>query len=197
MPEIGFLNVAWWVPVIFFVASGHLTNTATTVFLHRCMTHRGVTLHALVSFPMRAWLWLATGIVTKEWVACHRRHHAHVDREGDPHSPVLEGLASILFAGWVHYRRAVRDPQLLEKYGKGTPDDWIERYVFTKASYVGVIILGVGLRGLDRPSSLDAVSGWRGERHRSCVGIPKLRDQRRQSQHRSPGSGAGRRRTPQ
>jgi stearoyl-CoA desaturase (delta-9 desaturase) len=141
VPEIGFLNVAWWAPVIFFVVSGHLTNIATTVFLHRCMTHRGVTLHALASYPMRAWLWLSTGIVTKEWVACHRRHHAYVDREGDPHSPVLEGLTSILFAGWVHYRRAIRNPELLEKYGKGTPDDWIERYVFTKVSSIGIIIL--------------------------------------------------------
>ena len=141
MFEIGFLNVAWWVPVLYFLIASHLTNVATTVFLHRAMTHRGVDLHTLVSFPMRLWLWLSTGIVTKEWVACHRRHHAYADKEGDPHSPVLEGLASVVFGGWIHYRNAVKDPALLQKYGKDTPDDWWERHVFSRMSYYGVGIL--------------------------------------------------------
>jgi stearoyl-CoA desaturase (delta-9 desaturase) len=141
MFEIGFLNVAWWAPVLYFAISGHLTNVSTTIFLHRAMTHRGVQLHGLASFPMRLWLWLSTGIVTREWVACHRRHHAFADKEGDPHSPVLEGLASIVFGGWMHYRKAIKDPELLEKYGKDTPDDWWERNVFAARSYTGVFIL--------------------------------------------------------
>jgi stearoyl-CoA desaturase (Delta-9 desaturase) len=141
MFEIGFLNVAWWAPIGFFFLSGHLTNVATTVYLHRAMTHRGVRLHGLVSFPMRLWLWLSTGTVTKEWVACHRRHHAYADREGDPHSPVLEGLSAIVFRGWAYYRHAVKDQTLIEQYGKHTPNDWIERNVFSRFSYFGVLIL--------------------------------------------------------
>ncbi len=141
MPEIGFLNVAWWAPVLFFAISGHLTNAATTIYLHRSITHRGVELHPLVSIPMRFWLWFTTGIVTKEWVACHRKHHAYADRDGDPHSPVLEGVKEIVFGGWLYYRHGVRQPGLLEKYGKGCPDDWLERWIFSRLSYAGVVLL--------------------------------------------------------
>jgi stearoyl-CoA desaturase (Delta-9 desaturase) len=141
MVEIGFLNTAWWVPLAFLVVAGHLTNVSTTIYLHRAMTHGGVALHPLVSIPMRFWLWLTTGVVTREWVACHRKHHAYADREGDPHSPVLEGLHQILFNGWGHYRRAISDPAMLEKYGKGCPDDRLERMVFSRLSYTGVVIL--------------------------------------------------------
>ncbi len=141
MPEIGFLNVAWWVPLVVFLVSGHLTNAATTIYLHRAMTHRGVTLHPIVSIPMRFWLWMSTAVVTKEWVACHRKHHAFVDREGDPHSPVLTSLSSILLLGWKHYHNAVSDPVLLAKYGRGTPNDWLERNIFTGVTYIGPAIL--------------------------------------------------------
>lgn len=141
MPEIGFLSRAWWMPLTFFAFSGHLTNVSTTIYLHRSLTHRGVKLNSLVSIPMRFWLWLTTGIVTREWVACHRKHHAHADREGDPHSPVLLGIGQILLNGWAHYRRAIRQPGLLEKYGKGCPDDWIERWIFSRFSYTGVVLL--------------------------------------------------------
>lgn len=139
--DIGFLYVAWWAPLAFLAISGHLTNVATTIYLHRSMTHRGVHLNPLVSVPMRLWLWLSTGIVTKEWVACHRKHHAFADREGDPHSPVLLGIRSILFYGWQHYRRGVREPGLLEKYGKGCPNDWLERWVFSRLSFSGVFLM--------------------------------------------------------
>ena len=77
---------------------------------------------------MRLWLWLSTAIVTKEWVACHRKHHAFADREGDPHSPLMEGLRNIVLKGAFYYRKAVRQPGVLEKYGKGTPNDWLERH---------------------------------------------------------------------
>ncbi len=141
MFEIGFLNVAWWAPVLYFVIAGHVTNVSTTIFLHRAMTHRGVQLRGLISFPMRLWLWLSTGIVTKGWVACHRRHHAFADREGDPHSPVIEGLSRILFGGWLYYHKAANNPEIVDKYGKDTPDDWWERNVFTRFSYSGLILI--------------------------------------------------------
>jgi stearoyl-CoA desaturase (delta-9 desaturase) len=146
LPDIGFLSTVWWMPIAFFAISGHLTNAATTIYLHRAMTHGGVRLSPVVSIPMRFWLWLSTGIVTGEWVACHRKHHAFADREGDPHSPVLSGLASILFGGWAHYRRSVREPGLIEKYGKGCPTDWLERRLFGRYSWLGVVVmLGIDL----------------------------------------------------
>ncbi len=138
---IGFLSESWWIPVAFFFVSGHLTNLATTIYLHRCMTHASVTLHPLASIPMRFWLWLSTGAVTREWVACHRKHHAYPDREGDPHSPVLAGLGQIVFSGWQYYRRAGRDPEILKKYGKGCPNDWLERWIFSRFSYSGMFLL--------------------------------------------------------
>ena len=141
MFEIGLLNVAWWIPLGWFALSSHLTNVSTTIYLHRCMSHGGVKLSPAVSLPMRFWLWFTTGIHTKEWVACHRKHHAHVDREGDPHSPVLAGLLAILFGGWIYYRRAVRSDETLEKYSKGTPDDWFERQIFTKLRSLGIVLL--------------------------------------------------------
>ena len=93
MPGFGVLAARWWMPVLFVVIAGHVTNVCVTLFLHRAQTHRGVRLHYLAALPMRLWLWLTTAIVTKEWVACHRKHHAFADREGDPHSP-LDGRAA-------------------------------------------------------------------------------------------------------
>ncbi|HUF26630.1 MAG TPA: fatty acid desaturase [Gemmatimonadaceae bacterium] len=141
MPEFGSWASAWWKPILFIVVAGHVTNVCVTLFLHRAQTHRGVTLHALAAIPMRLWLWLSTSIVTKEWVACHRKHHAFADREGDPHSPLLEGLRNIVLKGTFYYRRTVRQPAILEKYGKGTPDDALERYVFTPLASLGIIIM--------------------------------------------------------
>src|SRR3954464_4040421 len=84
MPGFGALADRWWMPVLFIVIAGHFTNVCVTLFLHRFQTHRGVKLHYIAALPMRIWLWLTTAIVTKEWVACHRKHHAFADREGDP-----------------------------------------------------------------------------------------------------------------
>jgi hypothetical protein len=92
IPELGSWADAWWKPVLFVVVAGHMTNVCVTLFLHRSQTHRSVKLHAIAAVPMRLWLWLSTAISTKEWVACHRKHHAFADRDGDPHSPLREGL---------------------------------------------------------------------------------------------------------
>jgi stearoyl-CoA desaturase (delta-9 desaturase) len=141
MPEFGAWASRWWIPVLFIVVAGHLTNVSVTLFLHRAQTHRGVRLHAIAAIPMRLWLWLTTAIVTKEWVACHRKHHAFADREGDPHSPVVEGLREILLKGAFYYRKAVRQPGMLEKYGKGTPNDWLERHLLTPLNWTGVLFM--------------------------------------------------------
>lgn len=135
------LASAWWKPVLFVVIAGHFTNVCVTLFLHRAQTHRGVKLHYLAALPMRTWLWLSTAIVTKEWVACHRKHHAFADREGDPHSPLVEGLRNIVLKGAFYYRKAVRQPGVLEKYGRGTPTDWIERHLFSPLNWLGIVIM--------------------------------------------------------
>lgn len=137
----GILSTHWWIPIVFVVIMGHITNVCVTLFLHRSQTHRSVNFHAIASIPMRIWLWLTTSIVTKEWVAVHRKHHAFADREGDPHSPLLEGLRNILIKGAFYYRKAIGQPGMLEKYGKGTPNDWLERHLLTRRNTLGIVVL--------------------------------------------------------
>jgi len=141
MPDFGSWASAWWKPILFVIIAGHLTNVSVTLFLHRAQTHRGVKLHYLAELPMRLWLWLSTAIVTKEWVACHRKHHAFADREGDPHSPLMEGLRNIVLKGAFYYRKTVRQPGVLDKYGKGTPNDWIERHLLSPLNWVGILVM--------------------------------------------------------
>ena len=141
MPEFGSLAFAWWVPVVYIVVVGHITNLCVTLYLHRSATHEGVKFHPVVEHFMRCWLWLTTGIVTVEWVACHRKHHAFSDREGDPHSPVEEGLMAITFGGVFFYREATSDQELLTKYGRGCPTDWVERNVYSRHRALGLMIM--------------------------------------------------------
>lgn len=141
MPEFGSLAFAWWVPVLYIVIVGHITNLCVTLYLHRSATHEGVKFHPVVEHFMRAWLWLTTGIVTVEWVACHRKHHAFSDREGDPHSPVEEGLLAITFGGVFFYREATADKEMLVKYGRGCPTDWVEKNVYTRNRALGLLIM--------------------------------------------------------
>jgi stearoyl-CoA desaturase (delta-9 desaturase) len=121
----------WWVPLLYVVVLGHITNLCVTLYLHRSATHEGVVFHPIVSHFMRFWLWLTTSVITQEWVACHRKHHAFSDREGDPHSPVQEGLLEIVFGGVFFYHEACKDQDMLEKYGKGCPTDWIENRLYS------------------------------------------------------------------
>ena len=142
MPGYAALSTPWWVPIVYVVVLGHITNICNTLYLHRNQTHGGVEFHPIVAHAMRFWLWLTTGIVTKEWVAVHRKHHAFADREGDPHSPVVEGFGAILFNGLFFYQKAANDAETLEKYGKGTPDDWVERNVYsTKLRSAGILTM--------------------------------------------------------
>jgi len=127
--------------LIFTLVVTHITIACVTLFLHRSQAHKSVTFHPVVSHMMRFWLWLTTGMVTKQWVAVHRKHHRHTDIEGDPHSPVICGLHKVLFDGARLYHQASKNFAMVEAYGAGTPDDWVERRVYTKHSRIGILLM--------------------------------------------------------
>ena len=184
----------WWIPVLFVIVAGHITNVCVTLFLHRAQTHRSVVFHWMAAVPMRIWLWLTTSIVTREWVACHRKHHAFADREGDPHSPLLEGLRNIVVKGAFYYRKAVRQPGILEKYGKGTPNDWLERHLLETRNVFGIFLMlaidlyffgfFVGALVWAVQNDLDPLLG-RGDhqRRRPRTRVPQLRGQGREPEY--------------
>lgn len=122
------------------VVSAQLSTFATSIYLHRRLTHRALYLHPLVEFPMRLQLWLATGIVTKEWVAVHRKHHRYPDVEGDPHSPVLKGLWRILLGNIYYYVRETRNPETLTSFAPDVGNGWLDRRIFSR----GLIGLALG-----------------------------------------------------
>jgi stearoyl-CoA desaturase (delta-9 desaturase) len=111
-----------------------------TLFLHRGQAHKGIIFHPLLGHFMRFWLWLTTGMVTKQWVAIHRKHHRYSDQEGDPHSPHVFGIWRVLTQGTLLYSKAARDTEMIETYGKGTPDDRIEKF-YTKYNFLGILIM--------------------------------------------------------
>jgi stearoyl-CoA desaturase (delta-9 desaturase) len=137
----GLTQLSWKGDLFLLFIMTQITIAAVTIYLHRYQTHRALTLHPLVSHFFRLWLWLTTGMVTKEWVAIHRKHHAHSDAQGDPHSPRVFGLSKVFFEGAELYRSARKDSVMIERYGHGTPNDWIERHVYSKYSALGVSIL--------------------------------------------------------
>ena len=114
-----------------------------TLYLHRDQSHGGLILHPGLRHLFRFWLWFSSGAITKEWVAVHRRHHAHADQPGDPHSPVVFGVRRVLFEGFELYRAAARDPDTIRNYGRGTPDDWLERHVYAAFPYIGITLFTV------------------------------------------------------
>lgn len=116
----------------------HITIISVTVYLHRHQAHRALELHPLVAHFFRAWLWLTTGIKTKEWAAVHRLHHAKCEKEGDPHSPQVLGLKKVFFKGYWLYQSAASNPQTLSRYGVGCPEDWIEKNLYSKYSRLGI-----------------------------------------------------------
>jgi stearoyl-CoA desaturase (Delta-9 desaturase) len=111
-----------------------------TLYLHRDQSHGGLILHPLLRHVFRFWLWFSSGVITREWVAVHRCHHAHADHSGDPHSPLIFGLRRVVFEGAELYRDAARDPQLLERYGRATPHDWLERRLYSARPYAGIAL---------------------------------------------------------
>jgi len=118
-----------------------ITIACVTLYLHRGQTHRAVTFHPAVNHFMRFWLWLTTGMVTKQWVAIHRKHHQASDTDLDPHSPQVYGIKTVLFKGWSLYHSASKDTAMVEKLGVGTPDDWLERNVYTLHSRLGILLM--------------------------------------------------------
>jgi len=137
----GIVKLSAWQVVAYTLVVTHITIAAVTIYLHRHQAHRALELHALPSHFFRFWLWLTTGQVTKEWAAIHRKHHAKCDTEEDPHSPVTRGIKKVFFEGAELYRAESKNQETLDKYGHGTPSDWIERNLYTKYSWQGVGIL--------------------------------------------------------
>ena len=137
----GITHSSGWQILLFTLAVTHITIAAVTIFLHRCQAHRALDLHPIPSHFFRFWLWMTTGMVTKEWAAIHRKHHAKCESTEDPHSPVTRGIETVVFEGAELYRIEAKNRETIEKYGHGTPDDWIERNVYTKHSALGVSLM--------------------------------------------------------
>lgn len=121
----------------------HITILCVTLFLHRGQAHRGIEFHPVLEHFMRLWLWLTTGMNTKAWVAIHRKHHRYTDVQGDPHSPHVYGILSVLFGGAFLYAKAAKDTDMLNQYGVGTPNDWLERTVYTPHPWIGILLMMV------------------------------------------------------
>jgi stearoyl-CoA desaturase (delta-9 desaturase) len=146
----GLWNLSWWQIVLYTLVTTHITIAGVTIYLHRTQTHRSMDLHAIPSHFFRFWLWLGTGMVTKEWVAIHRKHHAKCETVDDPHSPQVKGIDTVFWKGAELYRSESKNMETMAKFGHGTPDDWIERNLYTRYSWQGVglmLILNVALFG--------------------------------------------------
>ena len=129
--------------LVYLLVMTQLTIFTVTLYLHRSQTHRSVDFHPALAHAFRFWSWLTTSMVTREWVAVHRKHHAHADTEQDPHSPYIAGIHTLLWKGTELYTMASQDKQLLATYGRGTPDDWIERHIYTPHGNWGPTLLAV------------------------------------------------------
>ena len=137
----GMLQLPLWGYLVLALILTHITIVSVTVFLHRHQAHRALDLHPLLSHFFRFWLWFTTGMVTREWVAIHRKHHAKCETEEDPHSPQTRGLGQVLWRGAELYRAESLNQETLEQYGRGTPDDWLERNLYQRYNYIGVSLL--------------------------------------------------------
>jgi len=137
----GVIDMPWWGYVVVTLVLTHITIASITIYLHRHSAHRALELHPIPSHFFRFWLWLTTGMVTKQWTAIHRKHHAKCESKDDPHSPVIYGIKKILAEGSELYRIEAKNQETLKRYGYGTPDDWLERNVYTKHSAKGVALM--------------------------------------------------------
>jgi stearoyl-CoA desaturase (delta-9 desaturase) len=137
----GLLNLSFWGYVLTTAVMVHVTMIAVSLYLHRDATHRGLHLHPTVRHLFRFWLWVSTGAITREWVAVHRKHHARCETADDPHSPVTHSLRKVLLEGAELYQVAARDPEVCEKFGRGTPNDWVERNVYSRYRNYGIVLM--------------------------------------------------------
>ncbi len=138
---LGFVDLPWWGYVITTLVLTHITIASVTIFLHRHQAHRALDLHAIPSHFFRFWLWLTTGQVTKEWAAIHRKHHAKCETVDDPHSPQILGIKQVLLEGYELYKKESRNQETLTRYGHGTPNDWLERHVYSQYPTLGVMLM--------------------------------------------------------
>jgi stearoyl-CoA desaturase (delta-9 desaturase) len=146
----GWTQASWWQVLLYALVTTHITIAAVTIFLHRSQAHRALDLHPVVQHFFRFWLWLGTGMVTKEWVAIHRKHHAKCETTEDPHSPQTRGIGTVMWTGAELYRAESKVEETTTKYGRGTPDDWVERNVYSRFTWQGVglmLILNLFLFG--------------------------------------------------
>ncbi|WP_313460436.1 fatty acid desaturase [Stenotrophomonas sp.] len=148
MPEMlinfltgGVVGLGWWGMALVLLVFTQLTIFAVTLYLHRSQAHRGVDFHPVISHFFRFWVWLTTSMITKEWVAIHRKHHAKVETEEDPHSPVTKGISTVFWRGVELYREARTLRADIDQYGRGAPDDWIERHLYTPHANLGPAVL--------------------------------------------------------
>ena len=137
----GLIDLPWWGYVVAALVLTHITIAAVTIYLHRHQAHRALDLHPVVSHFFRFWLWFTTGMITKEWAAIHRKHHAKVETPDDPHSPQQLGIRRVLWTGAELYRDASRNRETMEKYGHGTPDDWLERHLYVPHTGKGIVLM--------------------------------------------------------
>ena len=137
----GLLDMPWWGYVVATLAMTHVTIASVTIFLHRHQAHRSLDLHPLPALFFRFWLWLTTGMVTKEWAAIHRKHHAKCETPEDPHSPQIHGINKVLWAGVFLYVKEARNRETISRYGHGTPDDWAERNILSAYPKSGIVIM--------------------------------------------------------
>ena len=139
----GLLELPVWGVVVVTLLITHITIASVTIFLHRHQAHRALELHPILSHFFRFWIWLTTSTITKEWVAVHRKHHANCETAHDPHSPQIVGIRKVLWQGAELYAQAAHQPEVLAKYGHGTPNDWLERNVYTRHAWLGITIMAI------------------------------------------------------
>ncbi len=137
----GVLQLQWWQMILVTLVLTHITMISVTVFLHRHQAHRALDLHPIASHFFRFWLWLTTGQVTKEWASIHRKHHAKCEQPEDPHSPHVHGIKTVLLQGYELYRKEAANKETMARYGHGTPNDWLERNLYTRFSTTGVALM--------------------------------------------------------
>ena len=137
----GLVDWPWWGYVLTTLVLTHVAIASVTIFLHRHQAHRALDLHPLAAHFFRLWLWLSTGMVTKEWAAIHRKHHAKCETAEDPHSPQIVGIQRVLWGGVFLYVKEARNAETLQRYGHGTPRDWIENHLYTPWHKLGVVIM--------------------------------------------------------
>lgn len=137
----GLFPMPWWGYIVVLMVFTQATIFGVTLYLHRCQAHRALEMHPILSHFFRLWLWLSTGMVTKEWAAIHRKHHARVETDEDPHSPVTRGIKKVFWEGAELYRAEAKVKETMVRYGEGTPDDWIERNVYTRFNGAGIYLM--------------------------------------------------------